>query len=188
MTVQGFPYSFYVAEIPDIEGATRRRREDAAVAQLVVEAFGAGAVRRNNALGAPLIEKDGKVLDTALSLSHCRTHALLALAPAGVELGVDIEEDRPQLQRVLPRVLSARELEVYASTPLGRLKAWTMKEALYKAARCAVGKELDFIGNIHLPLEPGALARVSAGPEEWLYKVAFTTVGTALAAFVWRLA
>ena len=62
-------------------------------------------------------------------------------------IGVDIEAiDRAgQLARVAARVLSTEELECYSDR---LVEAWTLKEALYKAAH---SPGLDFRSAIHLP-------------------------------------
>ena len=176
VSVLGFPYSLYVAEIPGITDAVRRQREDIAVAKLVTEAFGQGAVRHNDSIGTPYILMNGRVINVEVSVSHSRSHAVLAVAPQGIALGVDIEDNRQQLQRVAPRILSASELRVYSSLPLGLLKAWTMKEALYKATRRSFGKELDFTANIQLPLKPGGVAKVCGDYYEKLFQIAFTSL------------
>lgn len=100
---------------------------------------------RHNADGAPELEGS----DEAISISHSRTHIAIALGGAA-PLGIDIETPRAQLRAVAPRVLSADELRVYGTAPDGLLRAWTLKEALYKAA---LTPGLDFRRDICLPLD-----------------------------------
>ncbi|MDE6498343.1 MAG: 4'-phosphopantetheinyl transferase superfamily protein [Muribaculaceae bacterium] len=121
---------------------TRREAERAAVAALLEHVL-PGAEMIHTAEGAPVI--DG---GPYISISHSRTHAALAVC-AGAPVGIDIETQRAQLARVAPRVLSEAELDIYGRSPEGLLQAWTLKEALYKAA---LTPGLDFRRDIHLPL------------------------------------
>ena len=121
---------------------TRREAERAAVAALLEHAL-PGAVLSHTADGAPVIEGGPYI-----SISHSRTHAALAVC-SGAPVGIDIETQRAQLARVAPRVLSEAEMAVYGVSPEGLLQAWTLKEALYKAA---LTPGLDFRRDIRLPL------------------------------------
>ncbi len=122
--------------------APRREAEKAAVAALLARAL-PGAVLRHTADGAPVV--DGGPF---ISVSHSRTHAALAVCPHA-PVGIDVETPRAQLARVAPRVLSEPEMAVYGASPEGLLQAWTLKEALYKAA---LTPGLDFRRDIRLPL------------------------------------
>lgn len=145
------PFPIYIREIAEgSEG--RREREEDAVAQLVVEAFGENAERRHDAVGAPIIYRSGEILDVKVSISHSQKIAALAIAPSDMLAGIDIESDRAQLTRVAPRVLSEAEVEYYKNQARGFLKAWTLKEALYKAVRGIAGEEIDFAKQLVLPL------------------------------------
>lgn len=96
--------------------------------------------------GAPYIASETR----EISISHC--HGIAALAVGNdSRFGIDIETQRPTLRRVARKFLSAEELtRVTADTAL--LAAWTIKEALYKAA----GKAgVDFARDVRLPL-PGS--------------------------------
>lgn len=99
----------------------------------------------HDADGAPRVEGSAE----AISISHSRTHIAIAIG-GEAPLGIDIETPRAQLRAVAPRVLSAEELEVYGAAPDGLLRAWTLKEALYKAA---LAPGLDFRRDIRLPLD-----------------------------------
>lgn len=85
-----------------------------------------------------------------ISISHCKEMAVLAVAPYGCRIGIDCETpDRPAiLERVAPRFLSSGQMDVWGVFPAA-LWAWTIKEALYKAA-LRPGLPLD---SIPLPLE-----------------------------------
>ncbi len=152
------PFKIYYRAI-EPEGGSRAAREEAAVAAMVAKAFGPGARRVHDALGAPYILKaDGSRLGECISISHSRRTAALAVCAATI--GIDIEEERSQLSRVAPRVLSDDEFKVYSQQPHGLLRAWTLKEALFKASRARCGGEIDFTRQLHLPLGKEAEARV----------------------------
>lgn len=68
----------------------------------------------------------------ALSISHCRVAAAVAVSDAG-HVGVDIEEPRQQLVHIAERFLSESELSEISTDINLLLKAWTAKEAAYKA-------------------------------------------------------
>ncbi len=105
----------------------RRAAERVAAAALAEHLFNAGCVLSHTDQGAPRV--DGR----QVSISHSRTHAALAFHPAAA-IGIDLESPRPQLQRVKSRFLSAEELDAFGSSDELLLKAWTAKEAVYKAA------------------------------------------------------
>lgn len=127
------------------EAPTRREAETAAVERLLATALPGGYRLAHNADGAPVLEGGPHI-----SISHSRTHAVVALC-AEASVGVDIETPRAQLARVASRVLSAQEVEAYGATTEGLLQAWTLKEAIYKAA---LTPGLDFRRDIRLPLGP----------------------------------
>ena len=86
--------------------------------------------------GAPVICGANTV--ATLSVSHSRTTLLLAVNRSGHPIGVDTETtDRTrQLLHVAPRFLSPAQ-QCWAVDPGLLLRAWTIKEALYKAAAIA---------------------------------------------------
>lgn len=181
------PLDIYLTDIVT-DGGTRRSAEEAAVARLVAEAFGAGARRCHRSDGSPyILQGDGSEADAGVSISHSRGMAALAIIPAGTEAGIDIEDERPQLVRVIPRICSPAECDAYAGGD-GLLRAWTMKEALYKAARHRLGKEIDFTAQIHLPAAGSDIAAVSSadGQQTLRYRVYHHRVapGTLLTAVV----
>ena len=108
----------------------------------------------------------------SVSISHCRNLAALAVSPAGNPLGIDIERPRRQLATVAPRVLSPSELDYYSSFPSGLLQAWTLKEALYKAAGITGA---DFARQLRIPL-PGHEFATAVKPsgEEIRFSVLFS--------------
>lgn len=126
-----------------------------AVAALLEAAFGPGTQRSHRSDGSPYIAARP---DVEISLSHCRTAAVLAVAPAeNGRIGVDIEQPREQLRRVARRFLSVEEQERH-TTIEALQRAWTIKEAVYKAAAIP---GLALAADIHLPTsaEPRACCR-----------------------------
>lgn len=109
-----------------------RDAETAAVAKLVRAAFGEDAIKSNTPEGVPyIILADGTHRDC--SISHCATLAALAVPSDGFTVGIDVECNtrQNQLQRVAQRAFSTEEIEEYSNSLVA---AWTMKEAIYKAA------------------------------------------------------
>lgn len=133
--------------------APGREAEREAVGRLIAEAFGDEAKLYHRPNGSPAVDIAG----VEISISHCRTCAVLAVADRPV--GVDVETDRAQLLRVAGRVMSAEEVGYYSGS---LVKAWTLKEALYKAA---LTPGLDFRRDIRLPLTPDADAIVMTPAE-----------------------
>lgn len=133
-----------LASIDHEDGESRADAEKRTIEGLVAEIFGENTTVGHKASGAPFIPDS----DTQISISHSRHFAALACSRLRT-VGVDIEEHREQLRRVAPRVLSAEEMEVYSATDNLLLRAWTLKEALYKAA---LTPGLDFRRDIALPL------------------------------------
>ncbi len=84
-------------------------------------------------------------------------------------IGIDLELWRDQIHRVREHFLSAREIERY-DTPFLLLSAWTMKEALYKAASV---QGLTLSRDIRLPLDKGNgnVAEVSTSSGEKRFRV-----------------
>lgn len=83
--------------------------------------------------GAPFLKAEGnQALDTGISLSHCRSGACIALGAITQQFGIDIEDVSDKLARVAPKFINAREATFIEHDML--LSAWTVKEAVYKAA------------------------------------------------------
>lgn len=113
---------------PDAPGG-RRDAERSAVMAIVRGLFGADAAVGHRQDGSPVLECEDA---PEVSVSHCRTMAVLAVG-ASARIGVDVEEWREQLRRVAPRFLSEEEKSLVQSDD-ALLRAWTVKEAVYKAA------------------------------------------------------
>ena len=130
----------------DKSNTNRHEREQTAIRTLVNAAFGTGTSIRHHPTGAPYIAGRNE----NISISHSSEYAALATAGPSVSIGIDVEKYREQLHRVASRVLSGPELEVYGKSGHLLLKAWTMKEAVYKAALIP---GLIFASDINLPLQ-----------------------------------
>ena len=126
------------------EQSRREAERDAVCKCLRLLGYSSGYKHHDN--GAPYIESPTPI---RVSISHSRRWAGVAVGeiddPA---LGIDIESvDREGLQRVLPRVLTEAELAMVRESENGATKAWTAKEAVYKA----VGRMgVDFRRDIRL--------------------------------------
>lgn len=110
------------------------------------EIFGDDVVYFHNENGAPMVSRDCNI-----SVSHCADEVVIAVDEM-CHIGIDVELWRGQLHRVAPRVLSVAELAYY-NAPQGLLRAWTAKEAIYKAVALP---GLDFVSEINLPVTDGA--------------------------------
>ena len=148
----------------DGEGASapqnRREREKEAVLRLLTAVFGTSATLRHKADGAPYID-DSAHPGIHISISHSTTHALLAVAHHVI--GVDIDHQRPTLQRVATRFLSPAEQAFVGDDLPTLLKAWTAKEAIFKASAL---HPADFAAQIDLsPILDAATVTTSSATE-----------------------
>lgn len=124
---------------------SKREREVAATQKLVREVFGEKAHLTHTPSGAPVIPSFPR---QAISISHCSDICVLAVATdPDINIGVDIETQREQLQRVANKFLTPDEIQMTATREaFTLLKAWTAKEAVFK---CALTPGLAF-HEIHL--------------------------------------
>lgn len=114
---------------------SRRDVEKAATAQLVTTLFGSEATVVHNPDGAPLLMlPDGATPAPKISISHTIRTVALAVGHTGRHIGIDIEQPRQQLVRVARRFLSPEETAIHAASEENLLRAWTAKEASFKAA------------------------------------------------------
>lgn len=140
----------YATSLPDTptgRGPARGIAEGAAIKRLLREAFPEGKRPRigHYSSGAPFLsdpDTDGNTPPTPLggpwpsiSISHCAAMVALATGPAGHNIGIDCETGnrRRQLSQIASRFLSPTQTEAWSQWPMS-LWAWTIKEALYKAA------------------------------------------------------
>ena len=127
--------------------ATRREAERNAVRECLL-ALGLDDTYSHTSDGRPHLPENN---DMDISVSHSRSVAVVAVAPISDGLfGIDIEEiNRPLLQKVAPRILSKEELAgiLHASDITAFARAWTAKEAVFKAARL---QGIDFREDIRI--------------------------------------
>lgn len=113
-----------------IEGITsaRRQKEILIANQVIRYLFGNNANLLHSKYGVPIL--DG--ININITISHCTNKFIIAINPTSI-IGIDVELQREQLNRVKSRFLSTQESIIY-NTPTLLLNAWTIKEAIYKAA------------------------------------------------------
>lgn len=152
------PATDFLDTFPEIENP-RVRREKQMTLYLLRRFLGLRDVDklRHDPDGAPYIEGG----DCHISISHSH-HEVALLSGDNPCLGVDVESPRENLLKVASRFLTLRELAYYTTLPL-LLRAWTIKEAAYKALHI---KELSS-QDIHLSCqEPdGATDHATVGSE-----------------------
>jgi len=103
------------------------------VAALLREAFGNDApVVSHTPAGAPVLEE----CNCSVSISHCAGAVVLALDADGRQVGIDAECRcrGEQLRRVAHKFLAPCQMETWGVSTESLLRAWTIKEAIYKAA------------------------------------------------------
>ncbi len=117
-------------EIAELEVVTslKRRREMMLTRALVKQMFGRDARIGHRSDGSPFLVGRGG----SLSLSHSGDKAV-AVYSEWERVGVDIEYWRVALRRVIHKFLSPEEIPVYTADDRLLLRAWTIKEAVYKA-------------------------------------------------------
>lgn len=113
---------------------SRRDAEKAATARLVTALFGPGAGISHNPDGAPLLMLPDSATAPEISISHSIRTVALVVGHTGRHIGIDIELPRRQLMRVAARFLAREETAIHAASEENLLRAWTAKEATFKAA------------------------------------------------------
>lgn len=159
---------YAITEIKRSADESRRSAEQRAVAECLVRlGIECGIGHREN--GAPFLTG---CRETSISVSHSRKFAAVAIGDSNEKIGIDIEDStRPQLAKVANRFLSALELEVLSVQPDGLAKAWTAKEAVYKAGDTP---GVDFSRDIELSLP--ALEKAFLRPRGSTYSLSFYSV------------
>lgn len=122
----------------------RRIREIIMSHLLIKKYFGNNAILCHSHIGAPFIKNH----NCHISISHSSNQIALAIN-RNSPIGIDLENWREQLLKVKSRFLSNKEMAIY-STPQLMLKAWTMKESLYKVAE---SPGISLVDDIMLPLD-----------------------------------
>lgn len=119
------------------------------------------------ASGAPYLvgEKERKI-----SITHSADWAIVAIGSTeNQSFGIDVESvSRPQLPRVIGRVLSSEEQALTAEAKNGFAKAWTAKEAVYKAVGV---QNVDFAKDIRLVGKE--LEKAVYLPEDEMFELTF---------------
>lgn len=111
---------------------TRHEIEQAAKMAIVAEVFGPLELC-HRADGSPFIPGSG----ASISVSHCQTLVVLAADRLRRNIGIDCETASrgAQLGRVAAKFLSPAQSLAWGADEKYLLRAWTLKEAFYKAAR-----------------------------------------------------
>ena len=120
--------------ITDGNRHSRREAEKAATARLVTALFGPGAGISHNPDGAPQLMLPDSATAPEISISHSIRTVALAVGRAGSPIGIDIDQPRQQLVRVARRFLAPEETAIHGASEENLLRAWTAKEAAFKAA------------------------------------------------------
>lgn len=122
----------YISPISADSSISHRELEKQAIREIIAEVCGPECMLCHDAQGAPYLCNDDKPMAVHISISHSAKIACVAFNST-TRIGVDIENIRPQLRRVASRFLNAEELS-FIKTDFDLLKAWTVKEATFKAA------------------------------------------------------
>lgn len=120
----------YITELLGEGRISRRSAEKEAERRLLKAAFGDDCELLHAADGAPYLRDDA----TPISISHGAGRCVLAVSTDGRPIGVDIECWREQLHRVARKFLTPAEMPLYIDEPPLLLRAWSAKEAVFKAA------------------------------------------------------
>lgn len=143
----------YITRFTDDEMAmSQHEGERHAVGRLLKNALGATNYS-HRADGSPYIEHLGR----EITISHCKGIAAIAVGYSE-RIGLDIERMRPTLYRVRRKYLSVQEMYM-CNDDQALLAAWTVKEAVYKAA---AARGIDFSDEISLPDRNG-ISHVAGG-------------------------
>lgn len=120
----------YIEPILCSDTLSRREAEQQASLTLAQRIAGPDAVIEHYSDGAPYIPG----FSGHISLTHCSPLAAIAVS-SSPHIGIDAEIWRPQLQRIAHKFLSPAQIPYWSASLLRLLFAWTIKEAVYKAAR-----------------------------------------------------
>lgn len=133
---------------PAADRRERRALEQEATRQALHYALGKASLLAHHPHGAPYLPEEPS---WAVSLSHSASAVALLLVPKSspLHIGIDIEEERAELERVPPRFVREGELAQLEALGLPRATAlrllWTAKEAAYKAVNPPNGSLLSFV-------------------------------------------
>ncbi len=144
----------FMCRIEATTRANRREAERQAVDRLLRHVFGDGVQLSHDEAGAPSVD----TCPGHISISHTPRLAFLAVDPI-CPIGIDAELWRNSMPELAPRFMSQRELAVYGATPELMLRAWTTKEAAFKA----LGIPQLVVSGIILPDDTEAAVMTAAG-------------------------
>lgn len=131
--------SVYLAPIVKAGNESKREAERLCIRNLIIEAFGESKTLTHDSCGRPGIE------GMSVSVSHSSRWGAIALAPAHIHVGIDIEEDTGRAARVIKRVLRGPFTDCFLAEDKP-LQAWTLLEAAFKCAYPNEGLALvDFL-------------------------------------------
>ena len=92
--------------------------------------------------------------DLEISISHTDQLVAIALAPAGLEVGLDLEHNIDRAYRLMHRYLPEDEQAALVHNPTDAAMLWSAKEAIYKLCDT---EGLAFLDDIHIYKECGQL-------------------------------
>lgn len=102
-----------------------------------IEFLGVRRIRNKSTISTPIFYSNSrkpflkKELNTYISISHSKHYC--ALGVSSKELGIDIEEISPRIERIASRFVSDEEKQFISEQKILDLtKIWTMKEAMFK--------------------------------------------------------
>ena len=108
----------------------KREKEKAMVSFLIRQVFGQSAIVGHTSEGAPFLESDPSLF---ISVTHSGDLAAIAWSRES-PVGIDLQYPSPALRRVVSRFLSESQQAYWAASDERLLRAWTIKEAVFKAA------------------------------------------------------
>lgn len=102
-----------------------------------IEFLGVRRLRNESRLHSPIHYSESrkpflkKELNTFISISHSKHYCGLGVSPK--ELGIDLEEISPRIERIAARFINSDEEQFIGDQKILDLtKIWTMKEAMFK--------------------------------------------------------
>lgn len=116
----------------ELEGISNEklRREKIMTLALVRGYLGREVTIGHRTDGSPFVAEEPELF---LSLSHSGNRAAAAFSKTA-PVGIDIQEPSQKLFRVAERFLRPEEIDFWSRSADNLLRAWTIKEAVYKAA------------------------------------------------------
>jgi phosphopantetheinyl transferase len=102
-----------------------------------IEFLGIRRLRNESKLPSPIFYTDTRkpfldvALNTYISISHSKNYCALGVSSS--EIGIDIEEMSPRIERIASRFVNSEEMRfINEEKILDLTKLWTMKEAMFK--------------------------------------------------------